>query len=62
MIYLCRVNNSRNIHDKIYRSGTEEMALYKVGPQTNRNLVQNDKELNPTLFTKTQGYGRNTVE
>lgn len=49
-------SNSRNLTDKVYRSGTEELVLYKVGPQTIRNN-QFDKmmELNYKLFNNTQG-------
>lgn len=29
--------NSRNLNEKIFRGGTEEHAIYKIGPQTIRN-------------------------
>lgn len=41
--------------DKIYRSGTEELAMYKVGPQTIRhNQAEMIPELDYKLFNSTQ--------
>ena len=34
--------NSRNLNEKIFRGGTEDHAIYRIGPQTIRN-AQYDK-------------------
>jgi hypothetical protein len=54
-------SNSRNINDKIYRSGTEELALYKVGPQTIRDNYVNGNEQRYHMYNKTQGFDARQV-